>query len=55
AVATVEQLVQASGFAAEKTGGLDAARLIEPVAMLNIRLGYGLGKGTAIAPAWLSL
>ena len=55
AVAVVERLVQTSGFAVEKTGGLDAARLIEPLAMLNIRLGYALGKGTAIAPAWLSL
>ena len=42
-----------SGFAVEKTGGLDAARLIEPVGMLNIRFGYGLGRGTAIAPSWL--
>ncbi len=55
AVDTVEQLVRSSGFAVEKTGRLDAARLIEPVAMLNIRLGYALGKGTAIAPAWQNL
>ena len=55
AVNAVEQLVIASGFAVEKTGGLDAARLIEPVAMLNIRFAYGLGKGTAIAPAWKTL
>lgn len=55
AVGTVAQLVQASGFAVEKTGALDAARLIEPVGMLNIRLGYALGKGTSIAPAWQNL
>lgn len=55
AVTAVAQLVQASGFAVEKTGGLDAARLIEPLAMLNIRFAYGLGKGTAIAPAWQTL
>jgi predicted dinucleotide-binding enzyme len=53
AVAAVAELVQAAGFAVEKTGGLDAARLIEPVGMLNIRLGYGLGQGTSIAPTWL--
>ncbi|WEJ32827.1 NAD(P)-binding domain-containing protein [Devosia sp. SD17-2] len=55
AVAEVEKLVAASGFAVEKTGGLDAARLIEPLGMLNIRFGYGLGRGTAIAPTWQTL
>ena len=55
AIAQVEALVAASGFAVEKTGLLDAARLVEPVGMLNIRLGYSLGRGTAIAPAWLAL
>jgi predicted dinucleotide-binding enzyme len=55
AVATVAALVALSGFAVEQTGGLDAARLIEPVGMLNIRLGFGLGRGTAIAPQWLQL
>ena len=55
AVAAVEKLVAASGFAVEKTGALDAARLIEPVGMLNIRLGFHLGRGDAIAPAWISL
>ena len=55
AVEQVETLVRNSGFAVEKTGTLDAARLLEPVGMLNIRLGYGLGRGTAIAPAWLSV
>lgn len=55
AVNAIEQLVTTSGFAVEKTGALEAARLIEPVAMLNIRFAYGLGKGTAIAPAWQTL
>ena len=55
AVHGVAELVTDAGFAVEKTGGLDAARLLEPVGMLNIRFGYGLGRGTAIAPAWLSL
>jgi predicted dinucleotide-binding enzyme len=55
AVAAVETLVKLSGFAVEKTGGIDAARLIEPLGMLNIRLGYGLGHGTDIAPNWTKL
>ncbi len=55
AVAKVAELVKASGFAAETTGSLDAARLLEPLGMLNIRFGYGLGHGTAIAPAWTKL
>lgn len=55
AVDAVAELVAASGFAVEKVGGLDGARLVEPVGMLNIRFGYGLGQGTGIAPAWLKL
>lgn len=31
---------------------LAAARYLEPVAGLNIALGYGLGHGTDIAPTW---
>jgi 8-hydroxy-5-deazaflavin:NADPH oxidoreductase len=55
AVDAVAALVTESGFKPEKTGALDAARLIEPLGMLNIRLGYGLGKGTDIAPAWANV
>ena len=55
AVNAVAELVKAAGFAVEKFGGLDGARLVEPVCMLNIRFGYGLGQGTGIAPAWLKL
>ena len=49
AVGAVEKLVLTAGFRPENVGGLDGARLIEPVGMLNIRFGYGLGRGTAIA------
>lgn len=52
AVETTAALVKDAGFAVEKTGTLDAARLLEPLGMLNIRLGYGLGRGTGIAPKW---
>jgi predicted dinucleotide-binding enzyme len=34
-------------------GGLKNARYLEPLAGLNIFLGYGAGMGTAIAPTWL--
>ena len=27
----------------------------EPLGMLNIRLGYGLGRGTEMAPGWMAL
>jgi len=55
AVDAVARLATLAGFATEKTGGLDAARLLEPVGMLNIRFGYGLGRGTAIAPSWQTI
>lgn len=55
AVEKVADLAKKAGFAVENAGKLDAARLIEPVGMLNIRFGYGLGKGTSIAPAWVKL
>lgn len=55
AVDAVADLVGKAGFAVEKAGKLDGARLIEPVGMLNIRLAFGLGRGPAIAPAWLNL
>jgi hypothetical protein len=55
AVDAVADLAQKAGFAVEKAGKLDGARLLEPVGMLNIRFAYGLGRGAAIAPAWLKL
>ena len=55
AVEAVGELVRSAGFAVETTGGLDASRLLEPLGMLNIRLGYGLGRGTDIAPGWKAL
>ena len=54
-VDAVAGMVSAAGFVVEKTGGLDAARLLEPVGMLNIRFGYGFGRGTAIAPSWTTI
>ena len=50
---TVEQIASKAGFAVQQTGGLKLARYLEPLAGLNIVLGYGKGLGTSIAPTWL--
>lgn len=50
---TVEAIGTKSGFAVLQSGGLKVARYLEPVAGLNIVLGYGKGHGTDIAPTWL--
>ena len=50
--ATVAELARSAGFQALETGGLATSRYLEPVAALNITLGYGLGHGTDIAPTW---
>jgi predicted dinucleotide-binding enzyme len=55
AVNEVAELVKAAGFAVQPTGALSSARLLEPLGMLNIKLGYGIGLGTSIAPTWLNL
>lgn len=49
---SVANLARSAGFKAVEAGGLASARYLEPVAGLNIALGYGLGHGTDIAPAW---
>ena len=49
---TVSDLAISAGLEAIETGGLASARYLEPVAGLNIALGYGLGHGTDIAPTW---
>ncbi|WP_375452367.1 NADPH-dependent F420 reductase [uncultured Devosia sp.] len=55
AVEAVAALVTLSGFAVERTGGLDGARLLEPLAMLGIRLAFRFGRGTDIAPVWTTV
>lgn len=49
---TVVSLAESAGLKGLDTGSLASARYLEPVAALNIALGYGLGRGTDIAPAW---
>lgn len=53
AKATVTALAQSLGFATVDAGGLKNARYLEPLAGLNIYLGYGAGLGTSIAPTWI--
>lgn len=51
----VKALIQSTGFAPIDAGGLKNARYLEPLGGLNIYFGYGAGRGTQIAPAWLNL
>lgn len=46
-------LARSMGFEVVDAGGLKNARYLEPLAGLNIYLGYGAGLGTAIAPTWI--
>lgn len=46
-------LARSMGFDVVDAGGLRNARYLEPLAGLNVYLGYGAGLGTAISPAWI--
>ena len=50
----VKALAESIGFATVDAGGLKNARYLEPLAGLNIYLAYGAGRGTSIAPTWIS-
>jgi NADPH-dependent F420 reductase len=50
---TVHELIQSIGFKPVDAGPLKNARYLEPLAGLNIYLGYSAGHGTAISPAWI--
>jgi 8-hydroxy-5-deazaflavin:NADPH oxidoreductase len=50
---TVTELIKSIGFKPVDAGPLKNARYLEPLAGLNIYLGYGAGHGTAIAPTWI--
>ena len=54
AKSTVAELAESMGFAVTDAGPLKNARYLEPLAGLNIYLGYGAGLGTAISPTWVS-
>ena len=51
---TATALIESIGFIPVDAGPLKNARYLEPLAGLNIYLGYGAGRGTAIAPTWIS-
>ncbi len=53
AKAAVSEIARSIGFDVVDAGALKNARYLEPLAGLNIYLGYGAGLGTNIAPAWL--
>jgi len=46
-------LAESIGFRVVDAGRLRNARYLEPLAALNIYLGYGAGLGTGIAPAFI--
>lgn len=50
---TASSIAESIGFAVVDAGGLKNARYLEPLAGLNIYLGYGASLGTAIAPTWI--
>lgn len=50
---TAGAIAESIGFAVVDAGGLKNARYLEPLAGLNIYLGYGAGLGTGIAPTWI--
>jgi 8-hydroxy-5-deazaflavin:NADPH oxidoreductase len=50
---TAKSLIESLGFAPVDAGPLKNARYLEPLAALNIYLGYGAGLGTSIAPTWI--
>lgn len=50
---TALALAESMNFATVDAGGLKNARYLEPLAGLNIYLGYGAGLGTSIAPTWI--
>jgi hypothetical protein len=50
---TAKALAESLGFSVIFAGPLKNARYLEPLAGLNIYLGYGAGQGTSIAPTWI--
>jgi predicted dinucleotide-binding enzyme len=51
---TAKALIESLGYTPVDAGPLKNARYLEPLAALNIYLGYGAGLGTSIAPTWIS-
>lgn len=51
---TIRSLIDSIGFKPVDAGGLRNARYLEPLAGLNIYLGYVAEQGTSIAPTWIA-
>ncbi len=51
----VRAVIESLGFEAVDAGPLANARQLEPLGLLNIYLGYAAGRGTGIAPAFVSV
>lgn len=49
----VGALIGQMGYEPVYAGGLGNARYLEPVGELNIHLGFALGHGPLVAPAWI--
>jgi len=50
---TARAIAESLGYEVIDAGALKNARYLEPLAGLNIYLGYGAGLGTSIAPTWI--
>lgn len=48
-------LTKSVGFEPVDAGPLSNSRFIEPIGEMNIHFGYFLGKGLAVAPAWVTV
>ena len=55
AKAAVSELAKSAGFEAVEAGPLTNSRFLEPIGEMNIHFGYFLGKGPAVAPAWVQV
>lgn len=51
----VSTLAKSVGFEPVEAGPLSNSRFIEPIGEMNIHFGYFLGKGSAVAPAWVAV
>ena len=50
---TARAIAESLGYEVIDAGALKNARYLEPLAGLNIYLGYGAGLGTSVAPTWI--